>query len=108
MDGIVHQLAAARGQAFDLHREHVNPAFVSLLTMAGYGRTFVRASGMELEDDQGRRYLDFCSGYGVLNLGYNHPRVKQALREVLEADLPGFAQVDCPTLEGLAARELAR
>ncbi len=108
MNGILRQLADLRGRAFELHREHVNPGFVELLTLAGYGRTFVRAQGMELEDEAGVRYLDFCSGYGVLNLGYNHPAVKAALREVLEADLPGFAQVDAPLLEGLAARTLAR
>jgi putrescine aminotransferase len=34
--------------------------------------------------------------------------VKAALREVLEADPAGFAQVDCPALEGLAARQLCR
>ncbi len=101
-------LSDARGRAFELHRSFVNPGFVDLLQLAGYGRTFVRASGVELVDEAGQTYLDFCSGYGVLNLGYNHPAVKAALREVLDADLPGFAQVDCQALEGLAAQALCR
>ncbi|MGC4117219.1 MAG: aspartate aminotransferase family protein [Myxococcales bacterium] len=101
-------LSDSRGQAFDLHRSFINPGFVDLLQMAGYGRTFVRASGTDLVDEEGHTYLDFCSGYGVLNLGYNHPAVKAALREVLDADLPGFAQVDCQLLEGLAAQALSR
>ncbi|HEY3448921.1 MAG TPA: aspartate aminotransferase family protein [Myxococcales bacterium] len=109
MDELIARLLSdARGRAFELHRSFVNPGFVDLLQLAGYGRTFVRASGVELFDESGASYLDFCSGYGVLNLGYNPPAVKAALREVLEADLPGFAQVDCPTLEGLAAQALCR
>lgn len=90
-----------------LHRRYVNPAFVDMLCMAGYCRRFVRAQGVELVDDEGRRYLDFVSGYGVLNLGHNHPAVRAALEAVLEAEVPGFTQVDLGLLEGMAARELA-
>lgn len=109
MDAFIARLLAdARGRAFELQRSFVNPGFVDLLELAGYGRTFTRASGLELVDEAGKSHLDFCSGYGVLNLGYNHPAVKAALREVLDADLPGFAQVDCQLLEGLAAQALCR
>ncbi len=47
---------------------------------------FKRASGVWLEDDQGRRYLDFFAGAGALNYGHNHPVLKQALVEYLSAD----------------------
>ncbi|MGH9282914.1 MAG: aspartate aminotransferase family protein, partial [Acidimicrobiales bacterium] len=43
--------------------------------------TFVRGSGTELWDDQGRRYLDFLSGIGVTSLGHAHPAVAAAVGE---------------------------
>jgi acetylornithine/N-succinyldiaminopimelate aminotransferase len=43
--------------------------------------TFVRGSGSELWDDQGRRYLDFLVGIAVCSLGHCHPRVAAAVCE---------------------------
>ncbi|MBR0668368.1 4-aminobutyrate--2-oxoglutarate transaminase [Roseomonas hellenica] len=42
-----------------------------------------RAAGAEVWDVDGRRYLDFVGGIGVLNLGHNHPRVVRAVQEQL-------------------------
>ncbi len=39
-----------------------------------------RAQGSEVWDVDGRRYLDFVGGIGVLNVGHNHPRVVEAVR----------------------------
>jgi 4-aminobutyrate aminotransferase/(S)-3-amino-2-methylpropionate transaminase len=38
-----------------------------------------RAEGAYLWDVEGRRYLDFVGGIGVLNVGHNHPRVVAAV-----------------------------
>lgn len=43
----------------------------------------VRGDGVYLFDEQGRRYLDFTSGIGVCNLGYNNPALNQAVAEQL-------------------------
>ncbi|MBF4509828.1 MAG: acetylornithine/succinylornithine family transaminase [Aeromicrobium sp.] len=40
---------------------------------------FVRGDGMRLYDDEGREYLDFLSGIGVVNLGHAHPAVADAV-----------------------------
>jgi acetylornithine/succinyldiaminopimelate/putrescine aminotransferase len=99
---------ARHGEAFDLWRAYVNPAWAELLQSVGWNRRFVHAHGQELEDDRGRRILDFLSGFGVLGLGHNHPAVKAALRTILDEDPAGFLQVGCDTLTGLAAERLAR
>jgi 4-aminobutyrate aminotransferase/(S)-3-amino-2-methylpropionate transaminase len=36
-------------------------------------------------DADGREYLDFVSGIGVLNVGHRHPRVVRAIAEQLNA-----------------------
>jgi 4-aminobutyrate aminotransferase / (S)-3-amino-2-methylpropionate transaminase / 5-aminovalerate transaminase len=43
-----------------------------------------RAEGCHVWDADGRRYLDFVGGIGVLNVGHNHPRVLAAVRRQLE------------------------
>lgn len=47
---------------------------------------FRKASGVWLEDTNGRRYLDFFAGASVLNYGHNNPIMKQALLEYIESD----------------------
>jgi 4-aminobutyrate aminotransferase/(S)-3-amino-2-methylpropionate transaminase len=39
-----------------------------------------KASGSQITDTEGRTYLDFCGGIGVLNVGHNHPRVVAAIK----------------------------
>lgn len=43
-----------------------------------------RAQNAELWDAEGRRYIDFAGGIGVLNVGHRHPRVVAAVREQLD------------------------
>jgi 4-aminobutyrate aminotransferase/(S)-3-amino-2-methylpropionate transaminase len=38
-----------------------------------------RAEGAQVWDIDGRRYLDFVGGIGVLNVGHSHPRVVEAV-----------------------------
>jgi len=42
---------------------------------------FVSGEGVELVAADGARYLDFISGYGVVNTGHCHPRVVAAIQE---------------------------
>ena len=41
----------------------------------------ISGDGVSLTDNQGKTYLDFTSGIGVVNLGYNHPTLNQVLAE---------------------------
>jgi 4-aminobutyrate aminotransferase/(S)-3-amino-2-methylpropionate transaminase len=43
-----------------------------------------RASNAEVWDSEGRRYIDFAGGIGVLATGHRHPRVMSAVRSQLE------------------------
>ncbi len=43
-------------------------------------------------DAEGKRYLDFVSGFGSVNLGHNHPTVAAAVSNALKQQVPGFAQ----------------
>lgn len=43
-----------------------------------------RADGAEIWDSDGRRYIDFAGGIGVLATGHRHPKVLAAVREQLD------------------------
>jgi 4-aminobutyrate aminotransferase / (S)-3-amino-2-methylpropionate transaminase / 5-aminovalerate transaminase len=51
---------------------------------SGHPLTADRARGSELWDINGRRYLDFAGGIGVMNVGHGHPHVMAAVRAQLE------------------------
>src|SRR3989304_2034059 len=59
-----------------------------------------RAEGVYLYDKDGRRYLDFLSGFGACNAGHNHPRIVAAARDQMErmvhAPLGGVAPQATP------------
>jgi len=43
-----------------------------------------RAEGLYVEDEKGRRYMDFTSGLATTNTGHNHPAVVEAVRAQAE------------------------
>jgi len=48
-------------------------------------KVFINAHGATITDDQSKTYLDFYGGHGVISIGHNHPRWKQALTKQLES-----------------------
>ncbi|GAB4521024.1 MAG: 4-aminobutyrate--2-oxoglutarate transaminase [Amphiplicatus sp.] len=56
-----------------------------------------RAEGAELWDVEGKRYIDFIGGIGVLNVGHRHPKVVAAVKKQVDAFLHtsfGIAQYE--------------
>jgi 4-aminobutyrate aminotransferase len=52
-----------------------------------------RGEGIYLYDKQGRRYIDFTSGIGVVNTGHCHPRIVRTIQE--QAAKLIFGQINC-------------
>ena len=51
-----------------------------------YPTVFKSASNARQVDEQGKSYIDFFAGAGVLNFGHNNERMKRAMIEFMEAD----------------------
>jgi putrescine aminotransferase len=90
------------------YAEHVNPAFVKLLGVYGFGRIFERARGSELWDSDGRRYLDFLAGFGTVSFGHNPPRLVERLARALASDTPNVLHVGPSRSAAELGAELAR
>ena len=89
-----------------LFEKHLNAQLVRVLKTIGFDVDYVRGEGAYLFDAAGNRYLDLLSGWGVFAVGRNHPTVRAALRQVLDAGLPGLVQMDVSLLAGLLAEQL--
>ncbi len=65
----------------------------------------MRAEGSVVEDLDGNRFLDFSGGWGVMNVGHNHPKVVAAVRAQAEFSLhTDFTAVPYEPYVELAAR----
>ena len=101
-------LQQRKGENFSLHAKYVNPQLTRVLGTIEFDRFYVKGEGCYLIDDEGGRYLDFLSGFGVFALGRSHPAIVGALHDALDADLPNLVQMDCSLLPGILAQELVK
>jgi ornithine--oxo-acid transaminase len=95
-----------QAQRSSLHTRYLNEQLVRVLKTIGYDVGFQSGQGQYLFDREGNRYLDLLSGFGVFAIGRNHPALRQALKSVLDADLPNLVQMDVSTLAGVLAERL--
>ena len=64
-----------------------------------------KAEGVVVEDLDGNRFLDFSGGWGVLNVGHNHPKVVAAIKAQAEKFIhTDFTAVPYEVLVELAER----
>lgn len=59
-------------------------SFGGRMDKSGGGPIFVRGRGSEVEDVNGKRYLDFNSGQMCAALGHNHPTITDAVNDACD------------------------
>src|SRR6201990_559786 len=103
---VSEMFAERESQRSSLHTRYLNEQFVRVLKTIGYDVGFQKGQGQYLYDRAGDKYLDLLSGFGVFAIGRNHPALRQALKSVLDADMPNLVQFDVSTLAGILAERL--
>ncbi len=93
-------------ERYALHDHYLNDQMVRVLHAIGYDHGFCHGKGQYLYTRDGTRYLDLLSGYGVFATGRNHPKLRDALKNALDADLPNLIQMDVSALAGILAERL--
>src|SRR6202162_6641682 len=86
--------------------DYVNPQWVTLRNLLGMNVEYERCLGCELFTKDGRRILDFLSGYCVHNTGHNHPYIIRALKDEMDRCGPAMLQSHVPEIAGDLARRL--
>jgi ornithine--oxo-acid transaminase len=84
----------------------VNPHWIRLLKLLQMNVQYERCLGAELFTSEGRRILDFLSGYCVHNLGHNHPSIIAAIKDELDRRGPAMLQSHVPERAGELAERL--
>jgi ornithine--oxo-acid transaminase len=79
---------------------------VRLLDVLQMNVRYERCVGAELQASDGRRFLDFLSGYCVHNTGHNHPRIIEAIKDELDRRGPAMLQSHVSELAGELAERL--
>ncbi len=105
---IAYLIRSRLHETYDLHRQYVNPQFVRVLEVIGYNRNYCSAKRACLIDHNGKEVLDFLAGFGVFNIGRNHPVVARVLEDMLHYGGANLVQMDVGVLSGLLAEALAR
>src|SRR6201992_3820527 len=100
------ELAAVRGQGYDLHGKYLNPQLPRTLKTIGFDRDYVRGEGAYLYDADGNAYADFLSGFGVFAAGRSHPGIQKGVGRAVGMDFAAWTQFDCQPIMGLLAQRL--
>ena len=90
------------------YSQNVNPQWVRLLNVLELSVSYERCLGAELFTKDGRRILDFLSGYCVHNAGHNHPEILSAVSDELQKCGPVMLQSNVPELAGELAERLCQ
>ncbi len=104
--GVCSMNADATEDSGELYASHVNPQWTNLLNLLQMNVQYTHCVGAELFSSDGRRILDFLSGYCVHNAGHNHPRIIATLKEELDKNGPVMLQCTASELAGELAERL--
>lgn len=102
------QNALADYRVVNPYDHYVNPQWVRFLDVLQMNVGYARCRGAELHTTDGRVILDFISGYCVHNIGHNHPRLVDALKQELDACGPAMLQSHVSDLAGQLAERLCQ
>lgn len=94
---ITDTLPGPKAQALIDRRAQAVPAAIRCV----YPVAIARGEGAMLEDLDGNRFLDWIGGVGVLNIGYSHPEVIDAVKAQAEQYFHGMFNI--VTHEGYVA-----
>jgi ornithine--oxo-acid transaminase len=101
-------MQTAQDAAVGAYADFVNPQWVKLLELLEMNVNYAHCEGAELFTTDGRRVLDFLSGYCVHNAGHNHPEIVAALKDELDKSGPVMLQSNIPELAGELGQRLCK
>ena len=108
MDHDIASLFAEReAERYALHTQHLNEQMVRVLKTIGYDVGFARGQGQYLYDRAGRALSRPASAASACSRSAaTIRRVRDALKNVLDSELPNLVQMDVSALAGILAERL--
>lgn len=88
-----------------LYEKHFSNSLYKFFRISNMDIHFERASGMNVWDKEGNKYLDFMGGFGALSLGHNPPDVIEALKNHFSK--PNLLQESINVYNGVLANNIS-
>jgi putrescine aminotransferase len=88
-----------------LYEKHFSNSLYKFFKISNMDVHHERASGMNVWDKEGNKYLDFMGGFGALSLGHNPPSVIEALKNHFSK--PNLLQESINVYNGVLANNLS-
>jgi ornithine--oxo-acid transaminase len=83
-------LKSRHDKIVDLHAKYLNPKDTNVVTTLGFDRFYDRGEGCYPYYDAAKRPPLVLNGVGVFALGRRNPVVKDARRQIVDADPPNM------------------
>ena len=71
---------------FDNYSRLISSTYPAFLKRLGLSTTAIKAEGATITDSKNKTFIDCISGYGLFNLGHNHPQIVKALIRQLNSN----------------------
>ncbi len=98
----------SQAEVVKYYKEYINPGIATFLRILGLDSyKIIKAEGMYLYSECGRKILDFSGGMSVLNHGHNHPRILEARRRFNENKHLEICKAFISQYQSVLARNLA-
>ena len=62
-------------EIYKLYNKFISLTYPSFLKKFGINKIATKAIGAEITDSNGTNYIDCTGGYGLFNIGHNHPKI---------------------------------
>ena len=80
---MTHSTQFTEHSLFENYKQHCNAQHIEYLRRYGLLKIIKEASCAEIIDSNNKSYIDFVAGYGIFNIGHNHPKViRELIREL--------------------------
>ncbi|MDD5774184.1 MAG: aspartate aminotransferase family protein [bacterium] len=91
-----------------MYSKYVNSGIATFLKILGFDKyKIVKAEGMYLYTECGKKILDFSGGMSVLNHGHNHPRIMEARKRFNDHKRLEICKAFIPQYQSVLANNLA-
>lgn len=73
-------------EIYQSYTDNISSSYPEYLKRLGINNIAVEANGVYITDSNGKQYIDCTCGYGIFNLGHNHPKITESVIDVLKSN----------------------
>lgn len=73
-------------EIYHSYTDNISSSYPNYLNRLGIDNISAEARGVYITDSNGKQYIDCTCGYGIFNLGHNHPDIIKSVIDVLQSN----------------------